>query len=306
MTEALYGIMRIIANIHNYIMHLNDKFEYDFSDKDMHFLVIGALGMLMIFVVYPFFKWLASKKHIMVIAWIYVFTLILVITFAIEIGQKISNTGNMEFADIVFGVMGFIVMFAIFAVIRGIYHGIKWLIAHRFVKKDSEKQENMDEKKIYNNGEMNGEIHENPYKEKLNVDNKIDRVNSKNDESDKVDLKNSEADTISAINKVMENMNEQTKEDVADDVRESFIVPISQHDKNEWKIKTDKVQNEETVINNTIKSEEYNSSYRNYEYKFSNDDIQIIADLSAEEEKRLTDEDDINGKAEKEKSKIDR
>ena len=36
----------------------------------------------------------------MVIAWIYVFTLIIVITFAIEIGQKVTNTGNMEFADI--------------------------------------------------------------------------------------------------------------------------------------------------------------------------------------------------------------
>ncbi len=47
----------------------------------------------------------------MVIAWIYVFTLIIVITFAIEIGQKVTNTGNMEFADIVFGVVGFIVMF---------------------------------------------------------------------------------------------------------------------------------------------------------------------------------------------------
>ena len=39
------------------------------------------------------------------------FTLIIVITFAIEIGQKVTNTGNMEFADIVFGVVGFIVMF---------------------------------------------------------------------------------------------------------------------------------------------------------------------------------------------------
>lgn len=41
------------------------------------------------------------------------FTLIIVITFAIEIGQKVTNTGNMEFADIVFGVVGFIVMFFI-------------------------------------------------------------------------------------------------------------------------------------------------------------------------------------------------
>lgn len=149
MRELLYGFTEIIARIHNYIMHMNDRFEYDFSDKDLHFLVIGILGMLMIFVVYPLFKWLAGKNHVMVIAWIYVFTLIIVITFAIEIGQKISNTGNMEFADIMFGVMGFIVMFAVFAVIRSIYHGIRWLATHKFVGKgqtggEDVKQENSD------------------------------------------------------------------------------------------------------------------------------------------------------------------
>ncbi len=136
MSEVLYSLMRIIAKIHNYLMHLNDAFEYNFSDKEMHFLIIGALGMIMLFVVYPLFKWLAQKNHIMVIAWIYVFTLILVITFAIEIGQKISNTGNMEFDDIVFGVMGFLGMFAVFAVIRGIYHGIRWFLKNRLVMEE--------------------------------------------------------------------------------------------------------------------------------------------------------------------------
>lgn len=40
------------------------------------------------------------------IAFIYVFTVIVVITFAIEIGQKISDSGTMDFADIVFGIAG--------------------------------------------------------------------------------------------------------------------------------------------------------------------------------------------------------
>lgn len=84
--------------------------------------------MVMIFVIYPLFKWLARTNHVMVIAWIYVFTMILVITFAIEIGQKVTNTGVMEFADIVFGVLGFALFFLIFSVVRGIYHGIMKLL----------------------------------------------------------------------------------------------------------------------------------------------------------------------------------
>lgn len=124
MTGFLYWVVEQIAKVHRYLLTLNDSFEYVFTDKELHFIVIGFLGMGMLFVVYPVFKAL-SKKHVMVIAWIYVFTLILVLTFAIEIGQKVTNTGAMEFADIVFGVVGFLFMFIVFSVIRGIYHLIR-------------------------------------------------------------------------------------------------------------------------------------------------------------------------------------
>ena len=127
MKELLYWIVEWIAKIHSHILRLNDAYEYNFTDKELHFLVIGMMGMGFIFVVYPVFKWLAKHDHVMVIAWIYVLTLIIVITFAIEIGQKVSGTGTMDFADIVFGVVGFICMFAVFAIVRMIWHGIRQL-----------------------------------------------------------------------------------------------------------------------------------------------------------------------------------
>ena len=128
MKAFLYAVVELIARIHNRLMQLNNAYEYDFSDKELHFLVIGVLGMGFIFFVYPVFKWLAKHNHVMVIAWIYVFTLIIVLTFAIEIGQKVTNTGNMDFADIVFGIVGFIIMFFIFSVMREVYHGmLKWM-----------------------------------------------------------------------------------------------------------------------------------------------------------------------------------
>lgn len=128
MKEFLYKIVEWIADIHTYLLGLNDAYEYSFSDKQLHFLVIGVLGMAMIFIVHPIFKWLVKHNHVMVISWLYVFTVILVITFAIEIGQKVTGTGAMEFADIVFGVVGFLAMFLIFALIRSIYHAIRNLI----------------------------------------------------------------------------------------------------------------------------------------------------------------------------------
>lgn len=118
MKELLYWIVGWISKIHSYILRLNDAYEYRFTDKELHFLVIGILGMAFIFTIYPFFKWLANRGHIMTITFIYVFTLIVVITFAIEIGQKVTNTGAMEFADIVMGVLGFVLMYTVFAGIR--------------------------------------------------------------------------------------------------------------------------------------------------------------------------------------------
>lgn len=132
MKAFLYWCVGIIAKIHNDLMHLNDAYEVNFTDKEMHFLVIGLLGMAMIFVIYPLFKHLAKHNHEMVIAWIYVFTVIIVITFAIEIGQKITNTGHMEFADIMYGVVGFLAMFFVFCLLRGIYHLLLQLI--RYIK----------------------------------------------------------------------------------------------------------------------------------------------------------------------------
>ena len=130
MGRFLYWIVGQVARVHNYLLKLNDAYEYNFSDKELHFLIIGALGMEMIFAVHPVFKWLVKHNHIMVISWIYVFTLIIVITFAIEIGQRVTHTGTMDFKDIVFGVFGFISMFLVFSVVRGIYHLVRRLV-HR-------------------------------------------------------------------------------------------------------------------------------------------------------------------------------
>ena len=134
MKWLLYKIVEVIALIHEKILSINDSYEMSFTDKELHFLVIGVLGMFLIFMVYPIFKRLASKNHVMVIAWIYVFTLIIVITFAIEIGQGFTGTGNMEFADIMFGIVGFLVMFLIFSFFRAIWHAIS-----NFFKKWDEK-----------------------------------------------------------------------------------------------------------------------------------------------------------------------
>ena len=126
-----------MAKLHNYIMRLNDRYEYRFSDKELHFLVIGVLGLGLVFIIYPVFKWLARTHHEMVITWIYVFTMILVITFAIEIGQRISGTGEMDFADIVAGLYGVLAFFAVYTAYRLLAMGVHALLGKNRKPKSS-------------------------------------------------------------------------------------------------------------------------------------------------------------------------
>lgn len=119
MRSLLEMFVVFIARAHNHILSLNDAYERNFTDKQLHFIVIGLLGMALVLVIYPLFK-ILSRNHVLAIVFIYVFTVVIGLTFAIEIGQGISGTGTMEFDDIVFGVVGFILMFAVFAVVREI------------------------------------------------------------------------------------------------------------------------------------------------------------------------------------------
>lgn len=129
MESILETLMVMIAKSHSYILSLNDAYEKNFSDKELHFLVIGLIGMALVLLIYPLFK-ILSRNHVLVIVFIYVFSLILVLTFAIEIGQWYSGSGTMDFDDVVFGVVGFLLMFVVFAVVREII-----LAVWRFIKK---------------------------------------------------------------------------------------------------------------------------------------------------------------------------
>lgn len=126
MSEILSLLVEYIAQIHNKILTLNDSYEWMLSDKQLHFIVMGIIGMVILLLIYPLFQIL--HNHLIVVAWIYTFTVMVVLTFAIEIGQKITGTGQMEFEDIVSGLAGFMAMFLIFAVIRGMFLLIVWLI----------------------------------------------------------------------------------------------------------------------------------------------------------------------------------
>ena len=124
MARILRMLLAWVSQAHSAILSLNDRFEYSFSDKELHFLVIGAIGLALILLVYPVFRLLANHNRVLAITWIYVLTVLVVLTFAIEIGQSITGSGTMEFGDVVAGMGGF---FAVTAVIVTL-HLLLWMV----------------------------------------------------------------------------------------------------------------------------------------------------------------------------------
>lgn len=118
MEKLLRWIVELLAWLHDKFMSINDGRQWGLNDKELHFVVIGVFGIGLFFAVQIVFKWLA-KRSVTAISWIYTLTVVLVITFAIEVGQRFTG-GNMEIDDIFYGVWGFFAAFAAYLTIKGI------------------------------------------------------------------------------------------------------------------------------------------------------------------------------------------
>ena len=127
MSDILYSLVYKAAEIHDWILTQNDSWGYFYNDKQLHFIVMGIIGMLVFLLAYFLFKLL--EDHIVIVAAIYAFTVMFVLTFAIEIGQGLTGTGAMEMDDVKAGIAGFLALLAVFLVIRGVILGIAHLFS---------------------------------------------------------------------------------------------------------------------------------------------------------------------------------
>jgi glycopeptide antibiotics resistance protein len=121
MKDFLYFIVNLTAKAHDFLLHINDSFELYLSDKQLHFLVMGILGFLLFLAV----RWLFSKLRLNAVAWVYTLTVMGTLALAIEIGQYVTHTGNMEMSDIAMGMWGVLAFGAVYTVLHYIIKAIR-------------------------------------------------------------------------------------------------------------------------------------------------------------------------------------
>ncbi len=130
MYRIIYYFITLITKLHTKLLSINDNRGFDLTDKQLHFLIIGIFGFCMLMVIQPIFKWLSKHHAELMITFMYVFTIVVVVSFAIEIGQAWSGTGDMDFYDIASGILGFFVFFGIYLIGYIIYMGIRRSLGH--------------------------------------------------------------------------------------------------------------------------------------------------------------------------------
>lgn len=128
MKKLLFEFFNVVANIHDNIIAQTQSV---FNDKEMHFIIFGVLGLIVFIMLRWFFKH-ASYTLAAISTSIFV---VLVMAVAVEVGQKITNTGNLETMDAVVGVIGALVFIIMFAILIFIIESLLKLV-HKRKEKD--------------------------------------------------------------------------------------------------------------------------------------------------------------------------
>lgn len=132
MTELLKITTSIINFLHDFIVDASRSLSLDLTDKDLHFWLMGLIGIAIFLITDVVFQRIA-KWNISFISFIYTFTVLIVIVFGLEIEQKITGRGNMEFDDIIAGLWGFLAIFIIYLGLRIVIYLLNNLIGRNKV-----------------------------------------------------------------------------------------------------------------------------------------------------------------------------
>lgn len=126
-------LTEVVNALHDLIGSSTKTVGLELTDKDLHLWVFGIVGLCSFLFVHFIFRMLA-KYSVTSISFIYTFTLMVILVFAIEIQQKITGRGKMEFDDAVVSLWGFLLFFAGFLVLKGIGKGVRKFLKGRNVK----------------------------------------------------------------------------------------------------------------------------------------------------------------------------
>lgn len=124
----LYELVVFIARIHDQIEDYNKVLSLRYDDKQLHFLIMGAFGVIVLLLCWLLFRALADRRMVGLMAWLLAFFILVTVCFAVELGQQVTSTGKMELEDIVYGIVGFLAFSAAAEAVVLLIRLAAWLV----------------------------------------------------------------------------------------------------------------------------------------------------------------------------------
>ena len=119
--DIIVKAVSLVTYMHGRILGINDSNELFLSDKELHFYTVAVFGVILLFCLYPLFRYMVKRNKTLLITWIFVFVFLVGFTLLIEVGQKLTGTGDMDYLDTMAGLLGFIIASVILLIIREIW-----------------------------------------------------------------------------------------------------------------------------------------------------------------------------------------
>ena len=125
--DIIVKAVSLVTYMHGRILGINDSNELFLSDKELHFYTVAIFGVILLFCLYPLFRYMVKRNKTLLITWIFVFVFLVGFTLLIEVGQKLTGTGDMDYLDTMAGLLGFIIASVILLIVREIWLLLKLL-----------------------------------------------------------------------------------------------------------------------------------------------------------------------------------
>ena len=121
MIDVLRWVVSAVNRLHDGLLVAVRALGLRLDDKQLHFWVLGLMGITLFVVVDVAFRWV-SKWSVSALSFIYTLTILVVVALAMEIQQQITRRGALDFNDILAGIWGFVTLFCVYLLVRVAVH----------------------------------------------------------------------------------------------------------------------------------------------------------------------------------------
>ena len=117
MVEVTRALASLSDELRDILVLVSGRLGLGLSDRELNFWVFGLVGIALFLLTDLLFRRI-SRWTVSAISFVFTATVVILFGLVVEVQQRITGRGIMDFSDFAAGMWGFLAFFAAYAVIR--------------------------------------------------------------------------------------------------------------------------------------------------------------------------------------------